>query len=406
MNHLYRILLATALVCLLAVPALAGEKVMKDGVLHVLNGAEPSDGNEIFAFEEVWRHGGEDDEDFFGMISQCLVGDDGTIYLLDTRTSEIPVYSSDGERLTTLSREGDGPGETRMPSNLLFMPDGKLGIVQVFPGKITTIATDGTPGDVVTFSDPAEGGFLMMFDCVTAGQQLIVTAVKISPESQTVQNRTNFVAAFDTEGNETVSFHSYTYRWDFMNFTYDDLAMNRIDFRAAIAGPDGRIYIASQVDAYNPDGTLERVIEREYEHVKRTERQYNQLKTVLETQLGQIPNAKIVLCEYNPDIASLYFGYDGNLWVTNSGAGRDQPEGILNTADVFTPDGDFIKTVSIQCEGDGENDIMFWTPDGNAVLVTGFQDASMALQSQGALAEGEDGEAEPMEVIYMKAVGN
>ena len=34
------------------------------------------------------------------------------------------MYSPDGERLTILSREGDGPGETRIPANLLFMPDG------------------------------------------------------------------------------------------------------------------------------------------------------------------------------------------------------------------------------------------------------------------------------------------
>ena len=98
-----------------ALPACAGEEVDKDGVLHVMNGAKPSEGNETVELEEVWRHGGEDDEEFFGMISQCVVGDDGTIYLLDTRMSEVPVYSPDGERLDTLSREGDGPGRDADP---------------------------------------------------------------------------------------------------------------------------------------------------------------------------------------------------------------------------------------------------------------------------------------------------
>ncbi len=408
MRRVLNVSLMTLLALALALPAAAGEQIEKDGVLHIMNAATPPGGNEVIELEEVWRHGGEDDEDFFGMISQCLVGEDGNIYLLDTRMSEIPVYSRDGERLTTLSREGDGPGETRTPSNLLFMPDGKLGIVQVFPGRVTTIATDGTPGDVITFSDPATGGFLQMFDCVSDGQRLIVTAEKINPQSQTEQDRTNFVTAFETDGTEVVEFYSNTYHWDFLNYTYDDLALNRVDFRKAAVGPDGRVYVVTRfddyrIDVYRPDGSPDRVIEREYEHVKRSEVEYNRLKTVLETQLAPIPNAKIVVCEYNPDIAGLFFGYDGNLWVGNSGAGRDEPEGIMTTWDVFTPDGDFLKTVSARCPGKGRNDILIWTPEGDAVMVTGFQDAAMALQSQGALGEDDDGEAEPMEVVYYRA---
>jgi len=110
MNRIAKWTLTVILMLMMTVPALAGEEVDKDGVLHVMNGTEPSGEKVTVELEEVWRHGGEDDEEFFGMISQCVVGDDGTIYLLDTRMSEVPVYSPDGERLTTLSREGDGPG--------------------------------------------------------------------------------------------------------------------------------------------------------------------------------------------------------------------------------------------------------------------------------------------------------
>ena len=62
--------------------------------------------------------------------------------------------------------------------------------------------------------------------------------------------------------------------------------------------------------------------------------------------------------------------------------------------------------MSAKCEGDGENDIIIWTPDGNAVMVTGFTEAVQALQSQGAAGEEEDEEeAEPMEIIYLKVAG-
>jgi hypothetical protein len=410
MVRIAKLTLTAILLLMLAVPALAGEEVTKDGVLHVMNSAKPSDGNETVELEEVWRHGGEDDEDFFGMISQCVIGDDGTIYLLDTRMSEVPVYSPDGERLTTLSREGDGPGETRIPANLLFMPDGSLGLVQVFPGKITKIGTDGTPAGVVEISDATEGGFMAVFDCVTSGKHLVVSAEAISTEGPTAQTRNNFVAAFDEEGNETVRFYENSYRWDFTNFTFDEGARDRVDFRRVAAGKDGRIYIASERNAYKinvyaPDGSLERVIEREFTSRTRRDEDFKKIQAILEAQFGQIPNAKVMAAKTEPDVGGLVFGTDGNLWVTSSRSGFDQPEGILITWDVFTPDGHFIKTVSAKCEGDGENDILIWTPEGNAVVVTGFTEAILALQSQGAGDEDDDGEAEPMEVIYLKVAG-
>jgi hypothetical protein len=411
MDRIMKLNLTAMLLVLLAVPALAGEEVNRDGVLHVMNGAEPSGEKVIVELEEVWRHGGEDDEDFFGMISQCVIGDDGSIYLLDTRMSEVPVYSTDGERLNTLSREGDGPGETRIPANLLFMPDGSLGLVQVFPGKITKIGTDGSPAGVVEITDATEGGFMALFDCVTSGKDLIVTAEAIATEGPTAQSRTNFVAAFDGEGNETVRFFEYSYNWDFTNFTFDEASRNQVDFRKVAAGKDGRIYIAVErnaykINVYTPDGSLERVIEREFTSRDRSDEDFNKLQTILEAQFRQVPNAKVTAAKTEPDISGLVFGNDGNLWVTSSHSGFDQPEGILTTWDVFTPDGHFIKTVSAKCEGDGENDILIWTPEGNAVVVTGFTEAVLALQSNGAGGDEEDdGEAAPMEVIYLKVTG-
>jgi len=401
--------LAAAL-ALAALPALAAEENMVDGVLHVQNGAQPEKGNVVVRLEEVWRHGGEDDTDFFGMISQCRVGDDGTIYLLDTRMAEVPVYSPDGERLNTLSREGDGPGETRMPTNLLFMPDGTLGLVQLFPGKVTKISTDGSPMGVMELGDPTAGGLMVVFDCTAGPTSVIVTAESIKPENGgTAQTRTNFVAGYDAEGKETVRYFENPFFWDFTNFTLNEEAMNRVDFRKVAAGEDGRVYIvpernAYKINVYLPDGTLDRVITREYEHRMRTDEEFA-LSEVAANQLRQIPNAKVEMSKSQPDIGSLEIGRDGNLWVTSSRSGFEQPEGILTTWDVFTPDGQFLKTVSAQCAGDGENDILIWTPDGNAVMVTGFVEAARALQSGGAGAESEDdGEAAPMEVIYMKTV--
>jgi hypothetical protein len=282
--------------------ALAGKEVTRDGVLHVMNGAQPAKGVETLKFEETWRVGGEDSEDFFGLITQVVVGDDGNIYLLDTRLSEIPVYSPEGERIGTLSREGDGPGETRTPTNLLKMPDGTLGLVQMFPGKVTKIGLDGTPmGEFkVGGDDPTAGGFMIFYDCFGAGDRLIVSGESITQKPPTAQVRTNFVAAYDIDGQELARFHESDWEMEFSKFVFDEDNLNRVDFRKACSDSEGKVYVAPvrneyKIHVYNPDGSLDRVIEREYEHRPRRDADYEALKTAVQAQLAQLPNAQITI---------------------------------------------------------------------------------------------------------------
>lgn len=403
------IFLLVMMVALLAAgSALAGKEVTKDGLLHIANGAEPSKGTEIMSFKEVWRVGGEDSEDFFGLITQVLIGDDGNVYLLDTRLSEVPVYSADGERINTLSREGDGPGETRTPTNLITMPDGNLGLVQMFPGKITMIDHEGGPQGIfeVGGGDPTQGGFVLFYDCFSGGGQLIVSGEDIKQNPPTGQIRTNFVASYDAEGKEKTRFLANDNVMDFTKFAFDEDALDRVDFRKACAGPDGRVYVAPirnsyEIHVFNADGTMDRIITREYEHRARLEKDYNAVKATVEAQLAQLPNASIKVSKTEPDLGGLQIGPDGNLWVTSSRSGFEQPEGILATYDVFSLDGHFIKQVSAKCEGEGLEDNLFFTPDGGAVLVTGFTEAVRSLQAGGAGTGSEgDEEAKPMEVIY------
>lgn len=404
-------LLAALLLLTAAAGAQAGKEVTTDGVLHVMNGATPAEGVVDLKLEEAWRAGGEDSEDFFGLITQAVIGDDGSVYLLDTRLSEVPVYSPDGERVTTLSHEGEGPGETRNPTNLLKMPDGSLGLVQMFPGKITMIDTEGTPrGEFkVNAGDPTAGGFMMFFDVFSGSGQLLVTGEAIAQKPPTGQLRTNFVASYDVEGHELTRFHSQEREMDFTRFEFVEDEMDRVDFRKACVGTDGRVYLAPVrnkylINVYRPDGALDRVIEREFTHRPRSDKDYEAVKTAVEAQLAQLPNAVLEVSRTEPDIGGLHFGTDGNLWVTSSRSGFEQPEGVLSTYDVFSPDGHFIKQVRARCPGNGLEDTLFFTPGGDAVMVTGFTSAVRAMQGGGAgAAPAEEEEAKPMEVIYYKA---
>ncbi len=398
--------LALAAATAIAAPA----TTVKDGVTYVANGAKPSKGVEVVALKEAWRVGGDEGEDFFGLITQVRTGKDGRIYLLDTRLAEVPVYDTTGARVATLSREGDGPGESRLPANLVFMPDGTLGLAQIFPGKIVKINLDGSPAGSFTpgAADPTKGGFLQLFDCVTNGTDMVVTAESIAQAGPAGQDRTNYVATVDADGKEKVRFLERKNHMDFTAFEFNEDKTDRVDFRKVAVGRDGRVYIAASrnryaIDVYGKDGKLQRVIERAYEHKARTAEELKRLNDAVQAQLAQLPGAKVSMSRTDPDIAAIEIGHDGNLWVANSRSGVDQPAGIMFTWDVFSPDGEFIKQVSAKCPGDGKKDSLIWTPDGNAVLVTGFLDAAMSLQGGGAAAE--DDEAAPMEVVYMKRVG-
>ncbi len=71
--------------------------------------------------QEVWRIGGEDDEDILiGVVGRGVMDDQGNTYLLDRQLSQILVIGPDGELAKTLGREGEGPGEMSRPSDVFL----------------------------------------------------------------------------------------------------------------------------------------------------------------------------------------------------------------------------------------------------------------------------------------------
>ncbi len=388
--------------------AWAGVEKTIDGELHIMNGDQPEQGTKLLVFDEVWRAGGEDGDDFFGLISQVAVGEEGNIYLLDTRLSEVPVYSTDGERLDTISREGEGPGETRNPSDMLLLPGGKIGLVQSFPGKVTMLDLQGNPQGVF---QPVveEGGFLFLMDCrVGLDGQLTATGKSFKQAGPTSRTEIGFVSGFDSEGSETVRYVEIITEMDFTKIDVKEDEQNEVRYRCMVVAEDGRVYLNRirnqyQIEVYHADGTLDRIIEREFVNRPRSEKESRRINAIAEAQLSQVPGAKFAMSEVEPAIGSLTMGPDGNLWVSHSRSGFEQPEGRMATYDVFDKKGNFIKQMAAQCEGDGIADRLFWTKEGSAVLVTGFTDALNSLMSGGAGAtEEEDEEAAPMEIIYLK----
>ncbi len=401
---------------LLPGPLGATEEIDAEGILHVKNGATPSQGTETLKLQEAWRAGGDDDEVIFGVIGQVLGDDDGNLYLLDSQLAEVQVFSADGEYLKTLSREGDGPGEVRSPGNMLFLPDGSLGLVQRFPGKVVKIDLEGDPAGELTpgSGDPTAGGFVALADGRTGGGNTVLGCVSISFDQATMsQTRTCYMASFGDDGQETTRFQELSYEWTAADLTMTEQQMFYVWQRWAVAG-DGRVLVLASwndyaVKVYNPDGSVDRIFEREYKSYARTDSDPGLAAFIFDRIKEQIATQGIegdfVVEKYDPDISGIRVADDGSVWILTSQGSRNQADGIMATFDVFDATGHFTKQVAVPCEGDAVRDGLFFIGDDRLVVVTGFIDAVMMQIGSGAgggAAAGpgdDDEEPTPMEII-------
>lgn len=87
--------------------------------------------------EEELRIGAVDDPDLvFSSVVALEVGHDGDIYSLHPDERMIRHWSANGELIGTIGREGDGPGEFRMPRTLGWSGD-SLWIVDTSLSRIS-----------------------------------------------------------------------------------------------------------------------------------------------------------------------------------------------------------------------------------------------------------------------------
>jgi hypothetical protein len=383
---------------------------MQDGILHVKNTATPAEGVETMELEELWRIGGDDEESvLLGLIAQALVDDDNNIYLLDSQLNHIEVFSSTGEHLKTLGREGTGPGEFNMAFDMVFTPDGNIGVAQVFPGKLIKLDLEGDPAGVYQpmLGEAIEGGFLALVNSLSAGGNLVLSGIDISMDQQALtQTRTYFVKSFGEDGKPVADYYSEERVWDFNNFTLrereSDFVWSRID-----VGPDGKVVIGTDPGAYtmtvyHPDGQIDRVIEREYTSLKRNEKAKARATARLEGQVRQFPpGTPFEVEDMEPDVEGLYVRDDGSIWVLTSRAMWEPKPDVFQTFDVFSPAGDFVKQVDFKVDGTSWSDLLIFAKGDLVFQITGFFDAINAMV--GGVSSDSEEEPEPMEVICYRA---
>jgi 6-bladed beta-propeller len=362
-----------------------------------------STGVQTLTFNEQWRAGQEDDDIFFGLISQVLIGPDANIYLLDSQLNEIAVFSPDGEFLRTISRQGEGPGEIQRAGTMMFMADKTLGVVQRFPGKIVKITPDGLPAGSIVPGDPTSGGREFLGDGKVSGEDLILFGSRNTRVDQS-RLRHNYLARFDAEGRLVHEYVSRDDQFDFSSRSFNEIDEYFVGTGRWDVGPDGTVYAAVQrdtyrIDVYPADDGPARAITRDRKLWQRPAAMMDKLERQWKsTRRYQRFQTEQVFSPTEPAISRVIVRND-ELWVLPADGQHDQPAGILQTWDVYGLDGRFDRRVGIACPGDGFRDMLFFTGANTAVIVAGFQDAMDALRGVGSDEDIEEEDAAPVQVI-------
>jgi hypothetical protein len=398
------IAILAALALLGAAPAAAVTPVLKDGIPHLINGPDPRDGVVPLELEELWRRGGEDDEEILlGIVSSVLTAADGNLYVLDAQLMEVKVFAPDGRLVRTLGRQGQGPGEFENAQQIAFLPGGDaIGVTQMFPGKIVGIHLDGTPAGDIRVGDPASGGFALLIAAQSGGDNLVTAGMEIAfNQSDMSMNRHHFVRSYARDGALRHEYHTLDRRWIFdSSFHFSEAANDYVWWRLAV-DHEGRVLIGPEreeyrINVYSPDGRLERVFGRQYVSWPRSAKLLARQESILEAQSAQFPPGSTRETARNEqDIWGIRCLPDGTVWVTTSRGMYDPPAGVFTVWDVFDGDGVFVKQVEARVPGRPGYDMLMITEHGYAVMITSFWDTVVSLMGAG----GGDDEAEAMEII-------
>lgn len=359
----------------------------------------PSLGEQTLELQELWRAGGEDGDIIFGRITDVIRHPGGEIYVLDNQLCQVEVFSPDGEHLRTLTRQGDGPGEVRQPIGLVFLPGDLLGVGAGYPGKMVTMELDGTP--VATrypIGEPSDGHVGVMISLETGGGVLGATGGRLVFDDPANSYTERFLAVSDADGETFTRILERKTPIDQTGRFWDEAADYYFDGRWDL-GPDGLIYVPMERDAYvvsvfDRTGALQFAFGRDQKPRKRTQEDKDETSPIINVN-AQRNDEEWDICDHDPAITRVMLNPDdGTIWVLTPVGANDQPEGILETWDVFGPTGEFLRRVGVPLGNEIRDGACFLVGGGRMIVVRGT-----GSSFHGAEEDDLDEEVEPLEVI-------
>ncbi|MCP4549943.1 MAG: 6-bladed beta-propeller [bacterium] len=379
-----------------------GKEVTRDGILRVENTDKPMHKAETINMSELWRLGGEtDDEDeFFGAITDMAVGENGDIYLLDKVLNQVKIFTADGEYLRTIGREGEGPGEFRSSNGMALIADGTVCVMSQRPERIVLLTPDGLPAGTQPLPQVEGIDFVGVTKTHNHGGEIFINfQYNHFEEGGFTQMRR--IARIDGEGNVRATFAKGERGLDFSNPVFREKVWDDFQNRWDV-NPDGTVVVAPtwgeyEVEVWSPEGELRHVITRELPRRRRKAAELDLLRMQYEPALRNVPGSSAEVEPFDHPVITVYSRDDDTVWVLNCHGGFDRPEGSIGRFDVFDAQGRFLREVTLLGEGEPMADGYYFVGD-RLYVMRGQLDAEVL--ADGGLDEAVAGrEAEPMSVI-------
>ncbi len=94
----------------------------------------------------VFSVGKEDGErhEVFSNVPSVTIDAEGQLYVVDRDDGRILVFARDGRYVRQIGRQGEGPGELRIPNGVALTPDGRIAVFDMASGAISLFRRDGT----------------------------------------------------------------------------------------------------------------------------------------------------------------------------------------------------------------------------------------------------------------------
>jgi sugar lactone lactonase YvrE len=191
------------------------------------------------------------DENLAFYLPEDIVFDgDGNIYILDSGNHRIQKFNSDYEYITTLGRQGQGPGEFYFPSSLDIDKDNYLYVSDPRNKRVQILNPDGSEYKTIKFTNETVGSIKV----INSGNIIMnpTGGFMMIPQSKE-KVLPKLVKVFDREGNLVREFGDQK--------DYEHILLNHLGNQYEFAvDEDDNIYLTflhqNRIEKYSPEGKL------------------------------------------------------------------------------------------------------------------------------------------------------
>ncbi len=249
---------------------------------------------------------------------------------MDRQLCQVLAYTSEGEYLDTLGREGDGPGEFRRPYDFILLDDGTLAIKDGWPSKLVFVNPDGSPAGGWSPSATLSlgrmcqvpGGWIA--DCQNQNEERSDSERIISDLS---------ISRFSDDGEQVQDFITGESVHIFQPQTHDE-RQPYFPYRRWDLTQNDQLVISTARDKYileflDLDGTVQRVVERDFKPYRRTEEDKEEIRDGTRMYMNGVRQEMVFhLLDTEPVVSWLDARSDGTIIVGTCFSTTDLPDPV------------------------------------------------------------------------------